>query len=860
MPTTLGSSSHTLRREEGGSGATSLPLSFPLALVPNCGAGSATPGAATPGSSSRRNSSLLHRRRCSTLGSLQPAQELPALPPKEPRQLVPGSWRPPSDNYGGGLERTELGLEATSEVRRWLLGDTSGLQCSQVVLDRALTVLSNFKLASGCQLEVLGGPLGALVGGYSDADWLYDEVFQKHPADAIADAFAFMGFPAKFEGDWSCVAVEEVSLVYRRMCLRGHPSRGGSPRAYLKIQVSMEVIRAFSGEDTHTDVKSTTSGYVLNDLTLAKELQLSSSAEGNCTPEELEELNRALDEYILRQMCFKSEIVDEIARLHEDSAYAILGVSSQATDSEIKKAYRLIAMQCHPDKGGDKEDFQELTNAYEKIMAQRQDGIKNRFCNDDEEEKTPVRPKRSGSKKREEQGDGGTDGTDGTDGDQSNAEKSAEEKSPGERADQGEMGEDSDAALVEKARKAAEEASRYAKTAAEFAHQAAEAAEAARKDQASGSRDAFTKSIAHSAIVYTLTVVKAVRAVGYATLDVAAHCRSASKRNVDCKSCGEHAVSAMSLGLEALSSALACAEVTETTAAELQASAPPDGGSSSERFVGAAVRASMAAASASNAAMASALAAVEGSRRCAEALESRSAEEKACSAENSAEEFPAKKSKKSKVRAEPSFESEDEEGKAVPKSPTPEEVAATEAQRLSAQRSNNQKVLQRLNAEILAHQRNVRKFLQANRQLIPDVSGHAKHKVFHLLRDYAMEARVDLLQLLLLDKTGLGARVDGFCASAESLQLLVPFLQPQCLAIPVSVKARVLKMAGLYDLQSATRLLDQELFRPLSAALSEVRASSESEEGAVQQAIQRLDGIWQKVRQELCSNVAEEPQ
>jgi len=24
------------------------------------------------------------------------------------------------------------------------------------------------------------------------------------------------------------------------------------------------------------------------------------------------------------------------------------------------KAYRLIAMQCHPDKGGDKEDFQEL--------------------------------------------------------------------------------------------------------------------------------------------------------------------------------------------------------------------------------------------------------------------------------------------------------------------------------------------------------------------------------------------------------------------------------------------------------------------------------------------------------------------
>merc|ERR1719230_1511957 len=110
-------------------------------------------------------------------------------------------------------------------------------------------------------------------------------------------------------------------------------------------------------------------------MTLVRELQLTASqAEeeaSNLQHDQLEEINRALDEYILRQMCFKSEIVDEIARLHEDSAYAILGVSSSATDVEIKKAYRLIAMQCHPDKGGDKEEFQQLHDAYEKIMEQR---------------------------------------------------------------------------------------------------------------------------------------------------------------------------------------------------------------------------------------------------------------------------------------------------------------------------------------------------------------------------------------------------------------------------------------------------------------------------------------------------------
>ena len=42
----------------------------------------------------------------------------------------------------------------------------------------------------------------------------------------------------------------------------------------------------------------------------------------------MEGVNKAFDEYILRQMRFKSEVIDEIARLHENAAYAILGVDS----------------------------------------------------------------------------------------------------------------------------------------------------------------------------------------------------------------------------------------------------------------------------------------------------------------------------------------------------------------------------------------------------------------------------------------------------------------------------------------------------------------------------------------------------
>jgi len=763
-----------------------------------------------------------------------------------------------------------------------------------------------------------------------------------------------LGFRGRADGDWSNIAAEEVSLAYRRLCLRGHPSRGGDPRGYLKLQVAMELIRAFAGEAGPLDFRtprakertptSTPSeretpssrlsrrmgskelvdgGFVLNDVTLVRELQLTAAQaeeEAREIPQEtLEEMNRALDEYILRQMCFKSEIVDEIARLHEDCAYAILGVDSNATDSEIKKAYRLIAMQCHPDKGGDKEDFQELNNAYEKIMEQRRSstdggtkGAPHDAENDDQSDTEDLASSRkkkkdsdadksaSKAEKEEEDAEAAEEEGDG------NSEKAAENAGGEAEEEYGEEG--SNASLVEKAGKAAEEASRYAKTAAEFAHQAAEAAETARRGREQGSRDTLTKSIAHSAIVLTLTVVKAVRVVGYATLDVAAQCRIAAKRIPSAVGCSERAVSAMSLGLEALNAALACAEVTETTAAELQAPVSAAEGdaagtgsgatAAAERFVGAAVRASLAAASASNAAMSAAIAAVEGSRECMKAVEAQAAnaasnaedDEESRSGDAAAgevsEEDAALRAKLEAMSANELKEQAQEAGataeeldeiddaddpttamidlimkhkaaqagpterperKAVPPPPTPEEAALAATKRLVAQRNNNHKVLQRLNSEILGHQQNVRQFLQANRQLIPEVSGEAKKKVFRLLQDYSNEARVELDGLMLAAEDAGNSQWEELLQAICEQPLLAPFAQEQAVAIPVSVKARVLKMASLYDLELTMQVLDQEIFTPVRSVVS--RADQESR--------QKADKILARIQEELKSHMRE---
>ena len=63
-----------------------------------------------------------------------------------------------------------------------------------------------------------------------------------------------------------------------------------------------------------------------------------------------------------------------------ESAYKILEISPEASNEEVKKAYKRMAIKYHPDKvshlGEDvqrqaKEKFQQLNAAYEEIKKER---------------------------------------------------------------------------------------------------------------------------------------------------------------------------------------------------------------------------------------------------------------------------------------------------------------------------------------------------------------------------------------------------------------------------------------------------------------------------------------------------------
>jgi DnaJ like chaperone protein len=102
------------------------------------------------------------------------------------------------------------------------------------------------------------------------------------------------------------------------------------------------------------------------------------AADGEIHPSEIkiiEEISIKIGLSVKDHNSVKSMFIKET-----DSAYEILGISKSATNDEIKKAYRSMAVKYHPDKvsnmGEDiqnaaKEKFQTLNDAYERIKRER---------------------------------------------------------------------------------------------------------------------------------------------------------------------------------------------------------------------------------------------------------------------------------------------------------------------------------------------------------------------------------------------------------------------------------------------------------------------------------------------------------
>jgi curved DNA-binding protein CbpA len=85
--------------------------------------------------------------------------------------------------------------------------------------------------------------------------------------------------------------------------------------------------------------------------------------------------------------------------------YEILGVSRTATLEDIKKAYRKLALQYHPDRGGDATKFKQITEAYNKLFNPNERAYYDRTLHNNRP-KNDVKPKKE--ERRHHKGDGFT--------------------------------------------------------------------------------------------------------------------------------------------------------------------------------------------------------------------------------------------------------------------------------------------------------------------------------------------------------------------------------------------------------------------------------------------------------------------
>ncbi len=67
---------------------------------------------------------------------------------------------------------------------------------------------------------------------------------------------------------------------------------------------------------------------------------------------------------------FIIKMAEELKISLRPSPYQVLGLTSDASQKEIKKAYRKMALEHHPDKGGSEENFKKIQAAYEKLTKE----------------------------------------------------------------------------------------------------------------------------------------------------------------------------------------------------------------------------------------------------------------------------------------------------------------------------------------------------------------------------------------------------------------------------------------------------------------------------------------------------------
>jgi DnaJ like chaperone protein len=223
----------------------------------------------------------------------------------------------------------------------------------------------------------LGGPIGGILG------FVFGSLFDSMNGDSNEQK----GFTPTQEGDFKVSLLVLIAAIMKAdgKILKSELSyvklfllkQFGEAEAERLLLLLREIIRQDLDVDEICEQIQENMEYPSR-LQLVHFLFGVASADGEPHAAEADVLRRVCLHMGIRPLDFES--VKAMFVKDSDSAYRILEISANATDEEVKKAYRKMALKYHPDKvthlGEDvqkaaHEKFQQLNQAYNEIKQQR---------------------------------------------------------------------------------------------------------------------------------------------------------------------------------------------------------------------------------------------------------------------------------------------------------------------------------------------------------------------------------------------------------------------------------------------------------------------------------------------------------
>jgi DnaJ like chaperone protein len=241
--------------------------------------------------------------------------------------------------------------------------------------------MSNFgKFIGGGLGFVLGGPIGALIG------FALGSIFDGSQISVSSHA---LGPDRTSEGDF------KMSLLVLMACIMKADGRVDKAelavvKKFLVVNFgeqgaleALQILKNLLDQPINETEVAVQIGQNLNyssKLELLHLLFTIAYADGEIVQSELNTIQRIATIFRIDRLDFESIKAPYMKHLDRDWAYKSLEIESSATDEEIKKAYRRMAMKYHPDKVNDlgdevkksaTEKFRSINEAYESLKKQR---------------------------------------------------------------------------------------------------------------------------------------------------------------------------------------------------------------------------------------------------------------------------------------------------------------------------------------------------------------------------------------------------------------------------------------------------------------------------------------------------------